>query len=72
MHLGAKNELSGTFSDNHKALKIHKLGDAHYYKKVLLWQIIFGQPLHADLRHFVCAHFFKNRKAYKLQNLNKH
>jgi len=36
MHLGVKNELSSTFNDNYKALKIHKFDEPYYNMKVLL------------------------------------
>jgi hypothetical protein len=45
MNLGVKNGLSGTFSDNNKALKIHKFDESYYNMKVQLLQIIFGPPL---------------------------
>ena len=46
MHLGVKNELSGTFNHSHKALKIHKFDESYCNMKVLLRQIIFGPPLY--------------------------
>ena len=66
MHLEAKNELSGTFNNNHKVLKMQTSGDACDYMKVLLWQIIFGQPLRMVREAFFLRTLFQKPKGLNI------